>query len=85
MSDDRAITISTNLCQFRVFLDFDTPALVVAEVEVELVHVVHGQHVDVNLHRVQRDEVAAGVKVHATVTEGGLVSYCSARELTIEN
>ena len=31
MPDDRAVTVGTNLSQFRVFLDFDAPALVVAE------------------------------------------------------
>ena len=78
MPDDRAVTVGTNLRQFRVFLDFDAPALVVAEVEMELVHIVHGQHVDVNLHRIQRDEMAAGIEMHATIGKVGVVFYCSA-------
>ena len=83
MPDDRTITVGTNLCQFWILLDFDAPALVVAEVEMELVHVVHDQHVNVNLHRIQRDEMAARIEMHATVGEVGPVSYCSARELRV--
>ena len=79
MPEDRTITIRTYLSQLRVFLDFDAPALVFAEVEVELVHVVQGHHVEVNLHRIQVHEMAARVEVHAAIGEVGIVSYCSAR------
>ena len=40
MPDDSTVAVGANLSQFRVLLDFDAPALVLTEVEVELVHVV---------------------------------------------
>ena len=83
MPDDRSVTVGTNLSQFRVFLDFDAPALVVAEVEMELVHIVHGQHVDIDFHRVQGDKMTTGVEVNATIGEVGVVFYCSAGELRV--
>ena len=65
--------------EFRPALEVDAPALVFAEVEVELVHVVHGHHVDIDLHRIQGEEMAAGVEVHATVAEIWPVSYSTTR------
>ena len=41
-TDNGAVAISTHLGKFRVFLDFDTPTLVLAEMEMKLVHVVQG-------------------------------------------
>ena len=79
MPDDRAIAIRANLRQFWIFLDFDAPTLVFTEVEMELVHVVHGHHIQVNLHRVQRDEVAAGVEVHSAIGEVRKVADSAAR------
>ena len=78
MPDDRAVSVGANLSQFRVFLDFDAPALVVAQVEMELVHIVHGQHVDIDFHRVQGDKMTAWVEVHSAIGEVGVVFYCSA-------
>ena len=48
--NDRATAICANLGQFRVFLDFDAPTLVLAEVEMELVHIMQCHHIQVYLH-----------------------------------
>ena len=83
MPNDGTVTVGTNFSQFGILLDFDAPALVVAEVEVELVHVVHGQHVNVNLHRIQRDEMATRIEVHATISEVGPITDGTAEKLTL--
>ena len=84
MPNDGTVTVGTNFSQFGILLDFDAPALVVAEVEMELVHVVHGQHVNVNLHRVQRDKMTTGVEVHATIGEIGPIADSAAGKLTTD-
>ena len=73
-TDDGAVTIGANLSQLRVFLDLDAPALVFRQMEMELVHVMQCQHIDVNLHRVDVHEMEAGIEVHDTVSKTRIIS-----------
>ena len=49
-----------------IFVNLDTPAVVVGEVEMELVELVQGHHVQVFLHFVDAEEMAAHIQVAAT-------------------
>ena len=59
--------------QAGVLLDFHTPALVVAEVPVETVHLVIGHHVEHSFHLLHAEEVARHVEHEATVFKPGLI------------
>ena len=63
-----------HLRQPRVFPDFQAPARVVDEVELQLVQFVHGHQVDVLFHEVLVIEVAGHVEHHAAPrTVGGVL------------
>ena len=68
-TEDGSVAIGSNLGQFGILLDFDAPALVFRQVNVELVHVVQSHHVQINLHRVQVHIVAAHIEEHTTIGE----------------
>ena len=42
----RLFPLGADFCQFRIFLDFDSPSLIVRQMPVEDVHFVHSQQVD---------------------------------------
>ena len=51
---------TANRGQFGIFLDFYAPALVLSEVEVHRVYLEHGHQIQLFLHILHRDEMAAG-------------------------
>ena len=57
---------SSDFCEFRILLDFDSPALVLCEMPVEHVLLVHCHHIDEFHHFLLRIEVAAAVEVHTS-------------------
>ena len=61
-----------------IFLDFEPPARVVDEVELELVHLIHRHHVDVFLHKVFVVEIACHVEHHAAPRVVGRVGHTDA-------
>ena len=76
-ADKSTRTPCSNLCQLWIFFDFETPALVVGEMQMELVQVMQSHHIDINFQRIDREEMTAHVKVHATVAESWHVVDCA--------
>ena len=62
----------------RIFLDFEAPARVVDEVELEFVHLIHRHHVDVFLHKVFVVKIACHVEHHAAPGMVGRVGHTDA-------
>ena len=56
-----------------VFLALEPPSLVFGEVEMEFIHVVESQNVDIFLYRVEGEEMAAGVEMGAAVCKTGII------------
>ena len=77
----RALAPGAHLGEPWVFLDFHTPSLVVGDMEMEGIHVVQRQHVDILLHEVDTEEVAAHVEVHPTIGKPWLVGRHDCRNL----
>ena len=71
LADKRTRAPSTDFSEIRVFFYLDSPALVVGKVEVEAVEVMQRHRVDVNLHRVDGEEVTAHVEMHPAVSKTG--------------
>ena len=68
----RAVTlkaIATDRSQLRIFLDFDTPALVLGQVEVHGIHLEHRHQVELLLYILYSNEVTAWIKMESTITE----------------
>ena len=68
----RAIALGTDTAhrsKFRIFLDFDTPALVFRQMEVHGVHLEHRHQVQLLLHILDRNEMAAWIEMESTVAE----------------
>ena len=61
-----------------IFLDFEPPARVVDEVELEFVHLIHRHHVDVFLHKVFVVKIACHVEHHAAPGMVGRVGHTDA-------
>ncbi len=64
----------------RVLADLDAPALVVGEVELDVVEFVAGGEVDEFLEEIERHEVAGDIEEEAAVGEAGLVDDLEAGE-----
>ena len=73
-------TPSTDLGQAGILLDLNTPALVLCEVPVELIDLEHGDDIDVLLHLVYREEVAAYIDHHTAILEGRLIRNTNGRD-----
>ena len=73
VADDRTLALRTYFGQFRVFLDFNAPSLVIGQMPVEGVHVVQGQQINVFFDELNGEEVAAYVEVHTTVSEARFI------------
>ena len=61
-----------------IFLDFEAPARVVDEVELEFVHLIHRHHVDVFLHKVFVVKIACHVEHHASPRVVGSIDHTDA-------
>ena len=72
-ADQRTAAYGTHLGQFRVFLNLDTPSLVVGQVPVEHVELMQGHDIERLLHFVDREEMAADVEHHAPVAQARFV------------
>ena len=72
-ADDGAVAHGADFRQLRIFLYFDSPALVVRQVPVEGIHVVQRQQVDILFYEFEREEVPAYVEMHAAVCKAGFV------------
>ena len=69
----------THLGEQGIFVNLDAPAMVVGEVEVELVELVQGHHVQVFLHFVDVEEMTANIQVAASPFKTGIVGDFDAR------
>ena len=63
----------TYFCEFRVFFDLNTPAVIIGQVPVKNVHLVHGQQVDVSFDELFREKMAGDIQMHAAVGEPGMI------------
>ena len=63
----------TDLCQFRIFLDFDSPSLIVRQMPVENVHLVHCQQVDKLVDILYRCVMTANVQHQSAMYKAGSV------------
>ena len=80
-SEHGAAAPSAGVGQLGITLDLHAPPLVIGEMEVELVHIVHRHHIEIAFHRIEGDEVAAHIEVHAAVGELRMVNDASRRKL----
>ena len=72
-------TFRTDFCQFRIFLDFDSPSLIVRQMPVENVHLVHCQQVDKLVNIVNRYIMAANIQHQSAVNKTGRIFYFYSR------
>ena len=79
MSYDRLGAVCAHGGEFRVFLDFDAPALVVGQVPVEAVDVVQREHVDEALHGIEGHEMARHVEVRTAIGEARRICHLAGR------
>ena len=79
VADHGFLSDRTNLCEFRIFLYFNSPSLVIGEVPVESVELVYFHDVEVSLDCIHSEEVSRLVKVHTTISESWCVINLAAR------
>ncbi len=65
-----------NFGQLRIFLDFDSPALVFGEVPVEAVHFIKRHHVNDSLYLVFAENVTSFIKHESAPSEAGSIFNC---------
>ena len=69
VSDDCLFALRANFGQAWIFLDFETPALIVGQMPVHTVHIVESHHVDECLYFIDGEEVTAHIEVSTTIVE----------------
>ena len=79
MPNDGLAALCPHLRQPGIFLDFQSPALVVRQVPVETVDVVEGEHVNETANAVRRNVVARHVKVRAAIAEARRIGDADGR------
>ena len=75
IAHERLLADGALACQVGIFLDLDTPALVVGQMEMEPVEFMHGQNVDEGLHILHGHEMPADVEHRAAIAEIGFVLH----------
>ena len=76
-------TCSAHFCQFRIFLDFDTPTLVFSQMPMHTVDFQHCHYVELTLHFFHGLEVTTRVKVNTTISETWSIFYGYTRKCPI--
>lgn len=61
--------------QVRVFLYFDSPALVVGQMPVECIHLIRRKHIDLLFDKFLRPKMSGNVKHNTAPSESGIVLY----------
>ena len=84
VTDECLFPDGSDLCQFRIFLDFYSPALVIREMPMEGIELVDFHDVNVFLHHVHVEEMANHVHVHASVAESRFVMDLGALDIPRE-
>ena len=54
--------LTSNLREFRVFLNLDTPPLVIRQMPMEHAQLMQSQHIDKSLHLIHREEMTTHVQ-----------------------
>ena len=78
-SRDRFLPMRTNLRQFRVFLDLNTPALVFRQVPMKVIDMVHSQHINDFLQIIYREKVASYIHHKPSVVKTRIILNRSCR------
>ena len=79
MADHGFLAFRSDLCQFRIFLDLDTPTLVIGQMPVERILVVQGKDIEIRFYRIHGEEMAADIQHHASIGKTGIVIDGSCR------
>ncbi len=66
-------TCRTDLCQLRIFLDLDTPALIICQMPMQTIDLEHSQYINLFLDVIDGYEMAADIDHHTTPFEARFV------------
>ena len=70
---DSFLTQTSFFSQFRISLYFETPALILCQMPVELVAAMQGHSIQELLDKLNTEEVATTIQQYTTIREAGLV------------
>ena len=80
MADYGLASLRTHLSQFRIFFDFDTPSLVIAQMPMEPVYMVQCQHIQIYFNGINRKEMPAHIQHHTSIGKTRIIVYCHCRK-----
>ena len=78
--DNGRVSFRTDLCQFGIFLDFDSPSLIFGQVPMKVVDVMQCHQVNHLLKVADREEVTTYIDHESPVTETGKVGNRTGRK-----
>ena len=80
-------TLRADLCQSRIFLNFNSPSLIFCQVPVESIHIMQSQQVDILFYKLYREKVTSYIEMHTSITETWIVfnGYCRKCDLGTGN
>ena len=84
MSHKRLLTDRTDLCKKRIFLDLDSPALIVTDVPVQSVKFMDFHYIEHILDGLHSEEVTSLIDEKSAISETRSIRYCAARHRPID-
>ncbi len=73
LADHGTVSPCANLRQTRIFLDLDSPTLIIGKMPVKPVHLMDCHNVEIFLNLFNRKEMPCNIKVHTPVCKARLV------------
>ena len=80
LADHGAVSPRAHFGKLRIFLDLDSPSLVLGKMPVEAVQFISSHDIEISLHLIDIEEMTCHVEMHSAVCESWLVLDGSARE-----
>ena len=78
-ADERAGTLRADFCQPGIFLDLDTPALIIGQMPVEFIDIVQREHVDKRFHFISIEKVPHNIKMRTAIGKARSIRNLSGR------
>ena len=81
ISHNRFFTVTSDGSQFGIFLDFDTPSLVISQMPMKDVQLMKSKQVNMTLYILLRNEMTGNIKHHSAIRKCRRIFYHYTRDI----
>ena len=80
MSDDAFLSLRADAGEFGITANFDSPALIVGQMPVEIINFMHADKIDKRFYLFNGEKVTATIQMCTSISETGPIFYAKGRE-----